>query len=193
MHSKREFSDAQLSPKKTVKLNYMQENSKSLLKSDHESAKWLETSIVSLEGDESSYQSKNRMSPSFKNPQLQTSIETVLNDDNPRCMTLGDSGASSTIKAVEIGHNFNSSFNVGFDKTIATLEPLPKEILKVKKSFIAATSKRLMTHNRKKRRSPLVNSFEEPSTKVENLETGQTGGGISYNHDNDSLFEMSKT
>ena len=153
-------------------MRHAQEHSKSLLRSNRASAKLIESSIISLEGDESSLQSGNRMSPSFINPQLQTSVQTVLKDDNTHCTTLGDSGASSTIKAVETGPNLHSSFNVRFDKKIATLEPLPKEIQKVKKSFITATSKRLMTHNRKNRRMPLQDSFEDPSTKVDNLVTG---------------------
>ena len=130
----------------------------------------MESSIVSLEGDESSLNSGNRLSPSFANPQLQASVTTELKDDNLQSFALDRT--PKAFKAVESGPNLHSSLNVRFDNKIATLEPLPEEIRKVKESLIKATSKRLMTHNRKNRRMPLQDSSEDPSAKVDNLMAG---------------------
>ena len=187
---KRETSEDLLSMMKQAKIRHHKEHSNSLLQSNRTSARLIESSVVSLEGDESSLQSGNRMSPSFANHALKTSIQTVLKEDNVNCVTLEDRASDTLRKGVD-GSKMRSSLNVCFDKKITTLEPLPREIQQVKKSFITATSKRLMTHNRKNRGQPLVDSFGEPSTRVDNPVTGQTGD-VSFNLDNDSLFEMSK-
>ena len=74
VQGKREVSEDVLPMMKQAKIKHHQDHTNSLLQSNRASARLLESSVVSLEGDESSLQSANRTSPSFAIPAQQTSI-----------------------------------------------------------------------------------------------------------------------